>query len=181
VPITKNPYGVGESGQDKVNVTRRCRCCGLGFLYQTRRLQQEIRLWCPDCVDHHQQPDEPESRELARLRTHEPALRARVEQATSAADRMESEVANRRAATASALRRRDEVERILMTVLQLHAPSGERCGCGERYPCKTISTMRAVHPREMRWLEEDAERATMSEHHIGQATAALDDADADVP
>ena len=63
VGITANPCGVGASGASREKVTGRCSCCGLLYWYE-RWPGGSTGPDCEHCLDHVQQPDEPESTPL---------------------------------------------------------------------------------------------------------------------
>lgn len=88
--ITANPYGVGASGASREKVTGRCSCCGLPYRYE-RWPGGSTGPYCEHCLDHVQQPDEPESTTVARLRDHEPRLQTYADYAAQRATQYEKD------------------------------------------------------------------------------------------
>lgn len=48
----KNPYGVGEAGEDLISKTTSCDCCRLPFAYTTIRTRPVRTPRCTECEDH---------------------------------------------------------------------------------------------------------------------------------
>jgi hypothetical protein len=144
--ITANPFGVGASGERREQVTGRCACCGLGYLYE-RWPGGDTGPHCAHCQRHAPSPDAlQESGPLARLLDHEPRIKAYADQAIDRATRYEREAKQAKAEgarqAASALRQRDLYRTLLAEVYKLHADSKGYCkACNCRYPCATINLL----------------------------------------
>jgi hypothetical protein len=140
--ITRNPYGVGESGVDKRTEFGRCSCCDLSFSYEVIRTRPVFRDRCDACGAHYETDGEPVERTLARYQAHDAALRARADAAAAAATQYEKEVAQSRERVRSALRTRDSWQRLALELYIAHEDKGGgKCRCGLRYPCPTITVV----------------------------------------
>lgn len=154
-----NPYGVGESGEDLIDVPARCTCCGLRFSYRTPRTNPHRRVKCNPCGAHQRTDDS--KLEIERLASHEPRLRTWIDQVEAKAHDMErqnkklkDELQTAKEQVAAALQTRDRHRNMLKAVRGLHVVSleGTKCSCGEAYPCTTEQTMRAADGGLGNWL-----------------------------
>jgi hypothetical protein len=159
-----NPYGVGESGEDLIDMPARCTCCGLRFSYRTPRTKPRQRVKCDPCAPH-QRTGDPKL-EVERLSSHEARLHTWIKKVEAKAHEMErqnnrlmSELRDARGQVAAALQTRDRHRSMLKAVRSLHvAPlQGTKCSCGEAYPCTTEQTMRAADEGLGNWLFSVAE------------------------
>lgn len=166
MPIKQNPFGVGFSGDNWTNKAGRCECCTLPFS-ATVHAQEPVPRWCPECRGHYAVQDESVERKVERLTNHEGRLLTYLGQARDAANRLQTEVNERRAQTKSALRSREEWRAVLTEVATLHnqGVDGRKCECGVQWPCETWQVLqqdrriaREVNTRQYRDLINETGR-----------------------
>lgn len=144
--ITANPFGVGASGERRERRAGRCTCCGLFHAYEWWP-GAPAQPPCEACLEHGRSFDGTEdSRALARLRDHEPRIRAYADHAAKRATEYESQAKKAKAdgarQAASALGQRDLYRRLLSEVYKLHSETKGQCKtCGARYPCATVKVL----------------------------------------
>ncbi|NMC34904.1 MAG: hypothetical protein GYA36_20990 [Veillonellaceae bacterium] len=106
-------------------------------------------------------------RKVERLTNHEGRLLTYLGQARDAANRLQTEVNERRAQTKSALRSREEWRAVLTEVATLHnqGVDGRKCECGVQWPCETWQVLqqdrriaREVNTRQYRDLINETGR-----------------------
>jgi hypothetical protein len=144
--ITTNPFGVGASGERRARRSGRCACCALAYEYEWWP-GAPAQPYCAACIEHARSSDGTEdSRALARLRDHEPRIRAYADHAAKRATEYEGQAKKAKAdgarQAASALSQRDLYRRLLSDVYNLHSEAKGQCKtCKARYPCATVKVL----------------------------------------
>lgn len=148
----KNPYGVGEAGEDLISKITSCDCCQLPFTYTTVRTRPVRMPRCPDCKDHAPDGSLQQANEV--FREHEPRLRnwiftvrARAGELDEETEKLKQRLRDQRQQIAAALETRDRHRGVLKAVIDVHKEvTGGTCACAERYPCATIRAMQRTDP-----------------------------------
>ncbi len=158
MPIKKNPYNVGYSGEDAWrDVPTACTCCLLPVTFRVNRADDDGRRVCVRCTPHEPLEGETPERRAERAEKHEALLRDRVrwlEQSKASHDREKKDARDQ---VSSALRSRDEYRAVVVDVAQFHleAPSGA-CSCSK----KNCPTLKALNrSRYAGAIFEDARRS----------------------
>ena len=150
---TMNPYGVGESGEDKVTSSSVCTCCALKFVYATARRRPLRRVRCDSCKAHRLDANMENLADA--LRDHAARSQAWATAASAAATsseqrnlHLELELRDARRQVAQALNARDRWREVANAARREHQQElSGRCSCGDRFPCDTIKAMDAVDGR----------------------------------
>ena len=175
--ITKNPFGVGVSGEEPGDRCAPCTCCGLEFTWRAALQDPTTRTTCGLCKQH--APDGPETPEgeAARCRAAAPRLLKRAEDATAQARRSARQMQRtdedtRRAeqGTARAYEQQRLRRSIVVAMTSEHLEEkGRRCSCGRQYPCPTVVAGRRIDPPSWPGLDATLRGTTQGTSERGGA------------
>lgn len=144
--IASNPFGVGASGERRALRSGRCACCALAYEYEWWP-GSPAHPYCGACIQHARNSDvSDDARTLARLRDHEPRIRAYADHAAQRATEYEGQAKQAKTdgarQAARALSQRDLYRRLLSDVYNLHSEAKGQCKtCKARYPCATVKVL----------------------------------------
>lgn len=123
-----------------------------------------MQILCSPCKEHYAMRDEDIERTLARARSHEDLAYAYARRAREHASNVENEVRDVRRQVASALKARGRWRSVAIAMVEAHTPVGkDKCRCGTRWPCLTLSIMQDRDPSARREAERAADSRALSE------------------
>ena len=142
--ITKNPWEVGYSSPKEMR-TALCQCCQFRFDYIGAESEPAPPKWCPNCRKHYPTAGETETRELERLREHEPRIYDYMHKARHATADLEAKDKDKSRQVAAALEDRNYYRAICHELDALHVQrsGSNKCMCGGPWPCETSEV---IHP-----------------------------------
>lgn len=143
--IVGNPFGVGMSGHDVVDLKATCVCCEMEFGFRGPRTAPVMPKRCQACAGHNldgvsaermQALEDHAAQALSRARW---AVAKAGEMAEEKKDALEDQKASQRASYRSH-KRREWTEQKLEAILAVHLDSAtdSTCGCGLPAPCPTV-------------------------------------------